>query len=179
MRYFTTCPSPIGVLTLASEDDNLIGLWIQGQKYFGAGILRDMTENQNVPVFRATMDWLDRYFAQEKPAISELPLAPIGSPFRQMVWGILCQIPYGQVATYGDIAKQVAAKMGRGHMSGQAVGGAIGHNPIMIISPCHRVVGSTGSLVGYAGGIDRKIQLLELEGANMSGLFVPKKGTAL
>jgi len=108
-----------------------------------------------------------------------LSLAPAGSEFRQRVWHILCEIPYGKVMTYGDIAKKMAAVTGCEQMSSQAVGGAVGHNPISIIIPCHRVVGSNGSLTGYAGGIDKKIKLLELEGVPMSGLFIPKKGTAL
>ena len=122
---------------------------------------------------------LDRYFAGEKPEISELPLAPIGGEFRQAVWKILCEIPYGQVTTYGEIAKKIAAQRNRKTMSAQAVGGAVGHNPISIIIPCHRVVGSNGSLTGYAGGIDLKIKLLEHEGVDLSKFFVPKKGTAL
>ena len=123
--------------------------------------------------------WLDRYFAGENPQISELPLAPSGSDFRQMVWKILCDIPSGQTTTYGEIAKKIAARTGRSTMSAQAVGGAVGHNPISIIIPCHRVVGTNGSLTGYAGGIDKKIALLELEGVDMTKYFVPTKGTAL
>ena len=108
-----------------------------------------------------------------------MPLAPIGGKFRQEVWGILCEIPYGEVITYGDIAKKVAAKMNKESMSSQAVGGAVGHNPISIMIPCHRVVGSNGSLTGYAGGIGIKVKLLELEGVDMTDFFVPQKGTAL
>ena len=111
--------------------------------------------------------------------ISELPLAPKGGEFRQMVWKILCEIPSGQVWTYGGIAAMIAARTGKKTMSAQAVGGAVGHNPISIIIPCHRVVGSNGSLTGYAGGLETKIKLLELEGVDMSGLFRPQKGTAL
>ena len=164
MYYFTTYPSPVGILTLACDGEHLVGLWIEGQKYHGSTISEEMTEKDGMPVFDAAKKWLDRYFAGEKPAISELPLAPIGSEFRQEVWRILCEIPYGQIITYGDIAKKMAAKMHKKSMSSQAVGGAVGHNPISIIIPCHRVVGSNGSLTGYAGGIDTKIKLLELEG---------------
>ena len=114
-----------------------------------------------------------------RPAISELPLAPAGSEFRQEVWKLLCEIPYGEVTTYGDIAKKIAARRGKSTMSSQAVGGAVGHNPISVIIPCHRVVGTNGSLTGYAGGLQRKIQLLTLEGADMTRLFIPTKGTAL
>lgn len=179
MYYSTIYPSPVGEITLACDGENLIGLWIEGQKYHGDTIPEKMTARDDVPVFDAAKKWLNRYFTGKKPAISELQLAPIGGEFRQGVWGILCEIPYGQVITYGDIAKRMAAKMGKGSMSSQAVGGAVGHNPISIIIPCHRVVGANGSLTGYAGGISKKIKLLELEGVNMSRLFVPVKGTAL
>lgn len=179
MYYTTTYQSPVGMLTLAGHDDKLAGLWMAGQKYFGKSIPETMTERNDVPVFTIAKKWLDRYFAGAKPAIAELPLAPLGSEFRREVWRILCEIPYGEIITYGDIAKKMAAKMGKKSMSSQAVGGAVGHNPISIIIPCHRVVGAGGSLTGYAGGIDTKIKLLELEGVDMTRLFVPKKGTAL
>lgn len=179
MYYSATYLSPVGNITLACDGDSLVGLWIEGQKYHGNTISEDLIENNDIPVFDSAKKWLDRYFKGEKPHISELPLAPIGSGFRQEVWNILCEIPYGQVVTYGDIAKKMAARMNKESMSSQAVGGAVGHNPISIIIPCHRVVGSNGSLTGYAGGIHKKIKLLELEGADMSRLFIPAKGTAL
>ena len=175
MYYSTTYLSPIGIITLACDEDNLVGLWMEGQKYFGATIPEAMAKNNNMSVFIATKEWLNRYFAGDKPAVSELPLAPTGSEFRQRVWKILCDIPYGEIITYGDIAKIMAVKMNKNTMSSQAVGGAVGHNPISIIIPCHRVVGSNGSLTGYAGGIKAKMKLLELEGVDMSNLFVPKK----
>ena len=173
MYYSTTYPSPLGKITLACDGINLAGLWFEGQKYFGASISEKMTENNGIPVFASAKNWLDRYFAGKKPAISELPLAPTGSEFRQKVWKMLCEIPYGEVTSYGGIAKKMAAKLKKESMSSQAVGGAVGHNPISIIIPCHRVVGSNGSLTGYAGGIEKKIKLLELEGVDMSRLFVP------
>jgi methylated-DNA-[protein]-cysteine S-methyltransferase len=179
MYYSTTYSSPIGMLALACDGDHLAGLWMDGQKYFGGTISEEMQEKRNMPVFKAAAKWLDRYFGGEKPAISELPLAPIGGEFRQEVWSILCEIPYGEVVAYGDIAKKMAAKMSKKSMSSQAVGGAVGHNPISIVIPCHRVVGANGSLTGYAGGIDIKIKLLEHEGVNMSKLFTPARGTAL
>ena len=175
MYYSATYSSPLGWLTLASDGENLIGLWIEGQKYFADTIPGVMNAKEDLPVFDATRKWLDRYFAGERPAISELPLSPIGGEFRQGVWSILCDIPYGQVITYGDIARKMAVRMNRERMSSQAVGGAVGHNPISIIIPCHRVVGSNGSLTGYAGGIGKKIKLLELEGCDMSRLFVPAR----
>jgi len=162
----------MGLITLACDGENLVGLWLEGQKYHGDTI-EAMAENSDLPIFCAAKQWLDRYFAGEKPTISELSLAPIGGAFRQGVWGILCEIPYGQTTTYGAIAKRLGCK------SSQAVGGAVGHNPISIIIPCHRVVGANGSLTGYAGGVRTKVKLLELEGVDMSKLFVPKRGTAL
>lgn len=179
MFFSTRYPSPIGLLTLACDGEHLTGLWMEGQKYFGDTIPEPMTERDDLPVFRAAKNWLDRYFAGEKPEISELPLHPIGGEFRQEVWKILCEIPYGEVVTYGDIAKKMAVKKGKKTMSSQAVGGAVGHNPISIIIPCHRVVGASGSLTGYAGGVDKKVKLLALEGVDMSRLFIPTKGTAL
>lgn len=171
--------SPLGLVTLAADGKHLVGLWIEGQKYYGGTVLKDLVPVDTHPVFETVTQWLDRYFRGEKPAVSELPLHPCGSEFQQNVWSILCEIPYGQITTYGEIAKKVAAKMGREHMSGQAVGGAVSHNPISIIIPCHRVVGTNGSLTGYAGGIGLKVKLLEHEGVDMTRLFVPKKGTAL
>lgn len=178
MNYSTTYSSPLGIITLACDGSSLVGLWIEGQKYHGTAF-EDDKDCKCKTIFDAAKKWLDRYFAGEKPSISELPLAPAGSEFRQEVWNILCEIPYGEVTTYGEIAKKMAAKMNRKRMSSQAVGGAVGHNPISVIIPCHRVVGSNGSLTGYAGGIHIKVKLLELEGADMFRLFVPTKGTAL
>lgn len=179
MVYSAAYSSPVGPLTLASDGGHLVGLWIEGQKYFGGTIAGEMTEKEDLPLFHAVKDWLDRYFAGKRPAISELPLRPMGGEFRQAVWHILCRIPYGEVMSYGAIAQKLAEQLGRKTMSSQAVGGAVGHNPISIIIPCHRVVGTGGSLTGYAGGIDKKIRLLELEGVDMSRLFAPTKGTAL
>ena len=179
MYYATTYESPVGLMTLGCDGKNLVGLWIEGQKYHGGTVPEAMIPKDDLPVFVAAKQWLDRYFAGEKPDISELPLAPTGGDFRQAVWKILCEIPYGEVTTYGEIAKKLAVQMKKKSMSGQAVGGAVGHNPISVIIPCHRVVGSNGSLTGYAGGIAKKIKLLELEGVDMSQMFTPTKGTAL
>ena len=179
MYYSSTCPSPLGTLTLASDGTHLVGLWIEGQKYFGASLPTSPKPRDDLPLFAAVRDWLARYFAGKAPSPAELPLRPAGSAFRQVVWRILCGIPYGRVMTYGEIAVEAAAQLGRVRMSGQAVGGAVGHNPISIIIPCHRVVGANGSLTGYAGGVDKKLRLLELEGVDTSTLFTPRKGTAL
>ena len=179
MYYFTNVHSPLGMLTIACDGENITGLWIEGQKYYLGSVSKEMIKKDDLPVFQNVRNWLDAYFAGERPEISKLPLRPSGGQFRQDVWEILCEIPYGEVVTYGSIAGKVAEKMGRDRMSSQAVGGAVGHNPISIIIPCHRVVGTKGSLTGYAGGIPLKIKLLEHEGVDMSHLFIPKKGTAL
>ncbi|WAW10823.1 methylated-DNA--[protein]-cysteine S-methyltransferase [Oxalobacter vibrioformis] len=179
MFYLTTCSSPLGRITLASDGAHLVGLWIKGQKYFGASLDDNVAEKPDLPVFSRARKWLDAYFAGEKPPVSGLPLAPHGGRFRKAVWDILCDIPYGEYMTYGEIARKMASRMNKKSMSSQAVGGAVGHNPISIIIPCHRVVGSNGSLTGYAGGISKKIRLLELEGVDTSRFSVPAKGTAL
>lgn len=168
MYYKTTCISPVGMLTLGSDGVNLIGVWLEGQKYFGGTVSEEMPQKDNLPVFTAAKEWLNHYFSEKKPPISELPLAPIGGEFRQQVWKLLCEIPYGEVTTYGTLAKKLAAQTGKPSMSSRAVGGAVGHNPISIIIPCHRVVGSNGCLTGYAGGIAAKVKLLEHEGIDIS-----------
>ena len=180
MFYYTTYKSPIGQITLACDKkENLAGLWIEGQKYFLDTVGSEIIENDKLEILNATKSWLDRYFKGERPEISELSLAPIGNDFRQRVWHILCKIPYGKVCTYGDIAKIIAKEQGKTKMSAQAVGGAISHNPISIIIPCHRVVGANGNLTDYAGGIENKIALLKLEGINTEKLYISKRSTAL
>ncbi len=179
MIYSSCYKSPVGKITLVSDKENLIGLWMEGQKYFGSTIGNDIEEKDDLDILCESKDWLNEYFSGNRPRISDIPLAPQGSDFRQEVWRILIDIPYGKVKTYGDIAKEIELRTGKERMSCQAVGGAVGHNPISIIIPCHRVVGTNGSLTGYAGGIDKKIKLLEHEGVDMSGMFIPKEGTAL
>lgn len=169
-HYTTTYPSPLGVLTLASDGKSIIGLWIQGQKYYASTLKKCVCE-QHLSIFDRTTAWLEQYFRGENPAMT-LPLAPDGSPFRQAIWDILRRIPYGETITYGTIARQMEEITGK-RVSAQAVGGAVGHNPISILIPCHRVVGTNGSLTGYAGGIEKKVQLLTLEGVSMDGLHVP------
>ena len=168
MQYFKThYDSPLGSITLSCDDrENLVGLWFKGQKYFCD--TSEMIENDNLAIFAKTKKWLDRYFGGKKPDIAEIALSPNGNDFRQSVWKILCKIPYGKVYTYGEVAKIIAKEQGKAHISAQAVGGAVGHNPISIIIPCHRVVGVDGKLTGYAGGIDTKIKLLKLEGVGMT-----------
>jgi len=175
MYYLSHYSSPVGFLSLVATDDSLVGLWIEGQKYFKSTLTSSPIEQENLPILSMTKLWLDRYFAGEKPSISELSLSPSGSEFRQMVWKILCSIPYGQVMTYGEVAKEAAVLMKKDKMSAQAVGGAVGHNPISIIIPCHRVIGTNGKLTGYAGGIDKKQKLLELEGVDLLKIQCEKK----
>lgn len=167
MFFYTEYPSPVGQLTIVSDGSNIVGVWMERQKYFMASLSETPVRNDDLPVFGEVRSWLDRYFAGERPDPGALPLKPSGSEFRQAVWKCLREIPYGEVTTYGAIAKKIAAEFGRKTMSAQAVGGAVGHNPISIIIPCHRVVGADGSLTGYAGGIEKKIQLLKLEGVDV------------
>ena len=169
--------SPLGAMLLAADEVGLTGAWFEHQKYFAAHLPTDCGEGDS-PVLAEARRWLDRYFGGEQPDFLP-PLYPAGSEFQKEVWNLLLQIPYGQTITYGDLARRLAEQRGLPGMSAQAVGGAVGHNPISVIVPCHRVVGSSGSLTGYAGGIEKKIRLLELEGADMNRLFVPKTGTAL
>lgn len=150
--------SPLGKLTLAEENGALTGLWIEGQKYFPE--LGDVRWEQT-PVLTLAGDWLDRYFAGERPQSGLLPLNPRGTAFQRQVWKRLLDIPYGKTTTYAAIAGEIAAP--RGRMSAQAVGNAVGRNPISIVIPCHRVLGSQGQLTGYAGGLERKQWLLDWE----------------
>lgn len=173
MLYTMRYDSPVGELVLAQKKEALAGLWIVGQKYFPDFRRKETQEKADSPILNQTKEWLDRYFRGEKPLIRELKLAPEGSEFRRAVWKLLCEIPCGEVTTYGELSRRIAADRGLERMSAQAVGGAVSHNPISIIIPCHRVVGTDGSLTGYAGGLDRKVRLLQLEGADMKGLFVP------
>ena len=177
MTFIQHYNSPLGGILLAADEIGLTGLWFNGQKYFARSLPAGYTE-QNTPALSEAKRWLEVYFTGKKPDFMP-PLHIVGSAFRRAVWEILLQIPYGKTTTYGEIARQLAKKQKLPWMSAQAVGGAVGHNEISIIIPCHRVVGTNGSLTGYAGGIDKKIKLLELEHTDMSSFFVPKSGTAL
>ena len=163
MYYSTQYDSPLGKLLIVTDEENIIGVWYENQKYKEKAIPKEMTESTDHPIVKKAVVWLDDYFQGRKIDSSTLPLAPVGGEFRQQVWTILTSIPYGEVMTYGEIAKEVATRLGKENMSAQAVGGAVGHNPLCIIVPCHRVVGSNGSLTGYSGGIDKKTKLLEHE----------------
>lgn len=179
MFYSSQYASPIGTVLIASDGRSLTGLWLEGQKYLNGSLVSRLCPRDELPLFTLTKNWLDQYFSGHQPSISSLPLAAEGSAFRREVWGLLCQIPYGTTMTYGEIAKIMAQRTNKARMSSQAVGGAVGHNPISIIIPCHRVVGANGNLTGYAGGIVKKLKLLEHEGVDCSGLYMPKQGTAL
>ena len=171
MMYTANYSSPVGTLLLAERDGKLAGVWIEGQKYFPASLGAEGRRCEDQPVLRQTEEWLDRYFAGEKPAAGELPLWPAGSEFQQAVWRLLCEIPYGETVTYGELARKLAARLGR-EVSARAVGGAVGRNPISVIIPCHRVVGADGSLTGYAGGLQKKFCLLAHEGVDMERFTV-------
>ena len=177
MPFIQHYDSPMGGILLAADEIGLVGLWFDGQKYFARDLPEERIE-RDTPALTEAKHWLDIYFTGKEPDFLP-PLHPTGSAFRQDVWGILLQIPYGKTTTYGEIARRLAEKRGLSRMSAQAVGGAVGHNEISIIIPCHRVVGTNGSLTGYAGGIEKKIKLLELEQTDMTRFFMPKKGTAL
>lgn len=179
MIYTSYYESPLGKILLASQDNKLIGLWLEGQKYYLDSLAGERKENDQAEIFVTTKQWLTRYFAGEQPDIKELELAPRGSEFRQKIWKLLCEIPYGETTTYGELAKKMAQILNKEGMSARAVGGAVAHNPISIIIPCHRVIGTNGGLTGYAGGLDRKIKLLELEQVDMTDIGVLIKGTAL
>ena len=176
MQYTSHYYSPMGDILLAADEIGLTGLWFEGQKYFALHLEKEHEERE-IPIFDKAKEWLDVYFSGKEPDFT-VPLHFTGTDFQNEVWKILCTIPYGQTMTYGEIAKQIAARKGLPRMSAQAVGGAVGHNEISIIVPCHRVVGANGSLTGYAGGIDKKIKLLQLEKVNMNPLFAPKKRKA-
>lgn len=163
MLYSQKYNSPIGDLKIVSDKKNIVGLWIKGQKYFESTIYGEEISSQPLPILEMAKQWLNQYFSGEKPLPKELSLKPKGSEFRKLVWEILCKIPYGEVTTYGEIAKEVAQILQKDKMSAQAVGGAVGHNPISIIIPCHRVIGASGDLIGYAGGIELKKKLLDFE----------------
>ena len=164
--YYQACiSSPVGVLTLLSDGEALNGLWLEGQKYFGSPELAQAVPEAGLECFVRVRAWLADYFDGRRPDFRGIALAPRGTQFQQVIWALLREIPYGQTVTYGQLAAQAAERLGRARSSARAAGRAVGHNPISILIPCHRVVGAGGALTGYAGGLERKRQLLELEGA--------------
>ena len=177
MHYTQTISSPLGNILLSADEVGVTGLWFDGGRYYAETLPEEHVERET-PILMDTKRWLDVYFTGREPDFTPL-LHPTGSPFRQAVWQLLLQIPYGQTTTYGELARRLAREKGRETMSAQAVGGAVGHNPISLIIPCHRVIGAGGSLTGYAGGVDKKQALLALEHVDTRKFFLPKKGTAL
>lgn len=164
--------SPLGRILLAADEEGLTGLWFENSKYFGSNLPQEYRESMN-GVLLMTKRWLDIYFAGENPDFLP-PIHLIGTPFQKEVWKILLEIPYGKTTTYGEIAERLAKEKGIPRMSAQAVGGAVGHNPISILVPCHRVMGKNGSLIGYAAGLDKKVKLLEMEYINRNSLCYPR-----
>lgn len=162
----------IGTLLLTSDGSSLTGCWFDAETARGRFSEDLLRRNDTLEIFAATRNWLDRYFAGEAPHPSELPLKASGSAFQMKVWGLLSQIPYGRTVTYADIAKQITAPSGK-RMAAQAVGGAVGRNPLGVIVPCHRVMGANGNLTGFGGGLDKKVALLEHEGIDTSRFHMP------
>ena len=175
-KWIYRTPDNFDDMLMNSDGEYLTGLWFVGSKDSSKHIV-DCVEKE-LPIFKETSKWLDIYFSGKEPNFTP-SLHMVGTPFQTTVWKILQQIPYGKTITYGEIAYKVAQQKGISKMSAQAIGGAVGHNGISIIIPCHRVVGTNGSLTGYAGGIDRKIKLLSLEKVSVQHYFIPKKGSAL
>ncbi|WP_291636359.1 methylated-DNA--[protein]-cysteine S-methyltransferase [Clostridium sp.] len=163
MIYTCTIETPLGLLLAAVEEDALIGLWFTSQKHYPKN-METWIGKPDHRLFTELKNWLEKYFKGEECEI-KFPMAPKGTGFQKIVWKFLLEIPYGQTTTYGAIAKKVAAEMGRESMSAQAVGGAIGRNPISISIPCHRVIGADKNLTGYDGGLDKKEILLNIEKA--------------
>ena len=157
--------SPLGGMTMTADETGLTGLWFDGQKDFFSDPACEAAEDPGFPVLRRTEEWLSQYFGGRDPGFTP-PLHLKGTPFRRLVWSILLTIPYGQTRSYGEVA-EAAASGGPVHVSPRAVGGAAGHNPICLIVPCHRVIGSSGGLTGYAGGLERKARLLAMEGVRL------------
>ena len=172
--YTTTFPD-IGVITLYSDGDNLIGLSMPSQQYRLEPTEKEITDKE-LPIFKTTEKWLTKYFAGKEPKKFP-PIRFIGTPFRQKVWQALLEIPHGQLVTYGDLAKKLYPNDANTGIRARAIGGAVGHNPIPIIVPCHRVVGANNNLTGYTGGLDVKIKLHTLEGVDMEPLKWPKRTT--
>ncbi|MCG7339025.1 methylated-DNA--[protein]-cysteine S-methyltransferase [Staphylococcus sp. ACRSN] len=175
MHYKIHYDAPIGRITLTSDGINLTGLWLPKHKDYENHYSEKLVSS-DLPVFDKVKQWLDEYFLGNNPEIN-FPLAPEGTAFRKQVWDLLLEIPHGKTVTYGEIAQAVGLKRGKTTMSSQAVGGAVGSNPISIIIPCHRVVGKDGNLTGYGGGIDTKIALFKLEDMNMDDYYRPKFST--
>ncbi len=173
MDYIHHFESPLGGITMASDGEALTGLWFDGQKHFGS-TLSENPEEKLIPVFELTDKWLKIFFGGALPCFTP-PLSVKSTAFRKSVYKILLSVPYGSTVTYGEIAKKLKEGNFAAKASPRAVGNAVGHNPVSLIIPCHRVVGADGNLTGYAGGLERKIKLLSLEKADTSKFFIPNK----
>ena len=171
MEYMCKYESKIGRIVLLSDGNAITGLWFDGQKNF-YNVYEEY--NKELEIFKQTKKWLDIYFSGKVPEYS-IPVSYVGTEFRKRVWEILEEIPYGKTITYGEIAKRIADEKKMKKMSSQAVGNAVSHNPISIIIPCHRVVGNKNNLTGYAGGLEKKIELLKLEGINVENYYIPEE----
>lgn len=175
MKYFATYDAPFGLMTLTADDEGLTGVWL-GEHAIAVLVQCTGNETRSLPALCSAAEWFDAYFAGKRPeTLPQLHLC--GTPFQLRVWNELLKIPYGALTTYGDLAKTLAAQADKRCVAAQAVGGAVGSNPVSIIVPCHRVIGSDGNLTGYGGGIDFKVALLELEGHDMSRFTMPKRPT--
>ncbi|MCM1370889.1 MAG: methylated-DNA--[protein]-cysteine S-methyltransferase [Clostridium sp.] len=179
MEYKSLYSSPVGKIILTSDGKYLTGLWFTTSRFLELRNVLKEQINDELEIFNITKKWLDRYFNGEKPNLNEVPIKLIGTDFSNKVWNILKKIPYGDIVTYKQIAEQIKKENGLKNMSSQAVGHAVGYNKVSIIVPCHRVVGSNGSLTGYGGGLDVKIGLLRHEKVDVDKFFRPKKGKAL
>ena len=175
LYYKTTYNSPCGNYTLLSDADYIFGMWLCGQKHYMEGNFLNVVQDDNLEIFNITKHLLDEYFEGKKETFKNLALFTYGSDFRKLILNLLQKIPYGQTVTYGYLAQQAAKLTGKKKISPRAVGTAVGHNPISVIIPCHRVIGAQGSLTGYSGGIDTKIKLLKLEGVDVTKFKKPKK----
>lgn len=173
IEYIYKYNSQIGMLTVSSDGENITGLYIKNIRYSVNAKIIEAGSN-DLPVFEKTREWFECYFSGREPDFMP-PVKTKGTEFRQSVWKIISEIPYGEVITYGDIAKRIAMQLGKSKMSSQAVGGAVGSNPVSIIIPCHRVVGANGNLTGYSGGLDIKVRLMQLEGMDMNRFHMPSK----
>lgn len=165
-EYYAPYASPLGELLMSCTDEAITGLWFVGQRYYAATLGTDALCDASVPLLRRGFAWLEDYFAGAMPEAAALPLDPSGTEFRRAVWDKLRAIPCGQTMSYGELAAALAKERGR-PVAAQAVGSAVGHNPISILIPCHRIVGADGALTGYAGGVDKKLWLLRHEGAEV------------
>lgn len=167
MEYKSYYQSPIGKIILTSNGEELTGLWFTSTRFTNLREVKEESIQDELRIFKLTKNWLDRYFKGENPNPKEIPIKLVGTDFSHKVWKKIQEIPYGKTITYGEIARRIAKESGIEKMSAQAVGHGVGHNPVSIIVPCHRVVGTNGKLTGYGGGIDKKIALLKIEGVKL------------